>query len=196
MEKERDNFLYVFIGANRCGKSVTARKHAVAWKRANPGRLIIGYDPQRRFTDLIDVHINPEDDEWALKLHKFRDALIIIDEFRQINENPQPVKGLRTLLAQRCDWNLDIITIFHNPDVVLNCITALATHYYIFLTNVKEGGFRDKIPNYTLCVVASKEVNRHVKTFGKGSFPACDFPHIIVDTEQQRLRAINMSKIL
>ena len=175
---------------------MTARKHAVAWKKANPDKLIIGYDPQRRFQDLLDVHINPEDDEWALKLHRFRNCLIIIDELRQINEAPVPVKGLRTLLAQRCDWNMDIITIFHNPGVVLNCISDVASHYFIFLTNTKEGAFKDKIPNYLLCVVASKEVNKHVSVFGKGTFPECNFPYIIVDCELQKLRAINMNKLL
>lgn len=203
---ERDNFLYVFIGGNRTGKSVTARKHAVAWKKANPGKLIIGYDPQRRFQDLIDVHISPEDEFWAVKLQRFRNSLIIIDEVKQINENPVPVKGFKTLLAQRCDWNLDIITIFHNPGDVLNCISALATHYFIFFTNTKEGAFQAKIPNYMLCVIASKEVNKHVSIFGKGNYSikdkmgneqiVCNFPHIIVDGEKQTLEAINMSKIL
>lgn len=200
---ERDNFLYCFIGGNRTGKSVTARIHAEAWKKANPGKLIISYDPQRRFQDITDVFISPEDEFWALKLHRFRNCLIIIDEVRQINESPIPVKGFRTLLSQRCDWNLDIITIFHNPGVVLNCITDLATHYFIFFTNAKEGSFKDKIPNYSLCMVGSKKVNSHVATFKtKGRYKdekgniVCDFPHTIVDCERQTVGCINMSKIL
>lgn len=192
----RDNFFYCFIGGNRTGKSVTARKHIIAWRQANPGRLVVGYDPQHRFDGLIDVYINPEDEEWALKLHRFRNALIVIDEFKQLNESATPVKGLRTLFAQRCDWNLDIVTIFHNPAVVLNAITDFATHYFIFMTNTKEGSFKDKIPNYLLCVIASKEVNKHVSIFGKGTYPECNFPHIVVDCEQQKLRAYNMSKIM
>lgn len=193
MNNERDNFLYCFIGTNRCGKSLTARKHIIAWKQANPGRLVIGYDPQKRFRDLLDVLIDPEDSEWCLKLHRFRNALIVIDEFRQLNEHGLPVKGLRTLLTQRCDWNLDIITIFHNPSLVINAISDVATHYFIFLTHTKEGAFQAKIPNYVLCIIASKEVNRYVSIFGRGTYPECDFPHIIVDGEKQKLRAIHMT---
>lgn len=190
----RDNFLYCFIGTNRTGKSAIARKHIIAWKKSNPGKLVIGFDPQRRFRDLIDIFISPEDPKWAVKLHKFRNCLIVLDDMRVLNEDARPVEGLSNLMYYRCDWNIDIITVFHNPSLVLNCISAYATHYFIFLTNAKDGSFKDKIPNYTLCQLASEEVNRYVSIYGRGKWPECDFPHIVVDCEKLKLMAIHMNK--
>lgn len=191
VELFRDNFLYCFIGTNRTGKSSIARQHIIAWKKANPGKLVIGFDPQRRFRDLIDIFIKPEDEKWAVKLLKCRNVLVVLDDLRILNEDSRPVEGLANLMYYRCDYNIDIITVFHNPGLVLNCISAYATHYFIFMTNAKEGAFKDKIPNFHLCILASEEVNKYVSLFGKGQYPI--FPHIIVDCEKQRLMAIHMN---
>lgn len=191
---DRDNFLYIFIGTNRAGKSSIARRHLAIWKKANPDKLVYGFDPQRRFTGLIDVYIDPENSEWALEILLQRDILLLIDDFRLLNDSPFPPPGLKKLMYNRCDYNIDIMFIFHNPSDVLNCISDYATHYFIFLTNVTEGKFKLKIPNYKLCTVASYEVNKYVRKNGRGSWPKCDFPHIIVNGETGKLSAMNMTK--
>jgi hypothetical protein len=190
----RTNFLYGFIGTNRTGKSSVAKLQAQAWRTANPNGKIIAHDPQDNFTDIADIFIEPEDSEWAEKCHQFRNCLIILDDFRLINESARPVKGLSTLLYYRAKWNIDIITIFHNPTLVINTLAHFISHYFIFLTNAQEGSFKNKIPNYSLCIAASEEVNKHVSMFGRGVYPR--FPYIVVDCEHQKLNAYNMDKKL
>lgn len=190
-----DNFIYVPIGANRTGKSMTIRKQVIIWKRANPGYLVIGFDPQRRFRDLFDIFITPEMDDWALKMLNMRNCLLVIDDTRILTgESGHAPKGLKTLLYFRCDYNISMIFIFHNPADVLNCISDLATHYFIFYTNTREGKFKEKIPNYFLCVTAAEEVNKYVSVYGRGTYPECNFPYVVVDGERQKLMAINMTR--
>ncbi len=190
----RLNFLYGFIGTNRTGKTATAKELAKAWKLANPGQLIIAHDPQDNFSDLADIFIEPEDDEWAVKCCEMRNCLLILDDFRLINESNRPVQGLQKLLYGRAKWNIDIITIVHNPALVINAIAHFTSHYFIFMTNAQEGSFKAKLPNYSLCIAASEEVNKYVSIFGRGQWPR--FPYVVVDCEKQRLQAYNMSKSL
>lgn len=205
----RDNFLYVFIGTNRTGKSITARKQVIAWKKANPNKLVFGFDPQRRFNpndktkgdNLFDVVIGPEDKLWAVQMCKRRDCLLVIDDFNKLNDgnNGRPPEGFKMLMYDRCDYNIDMMFIFHNPSEVLNCVSDYATHYFIFFTNAKEGKFKDKIPNYQDCIIASHEVNEYVKLFGKGDYQrggvvVCDFPYVWINCETGTLSAINMSR--
>lgn len=188
----RLNFLYGFIGTNRTGKSSVAKKLAESWKLSNPGGLIIAHDPQDNFVDLADIFIEPEDEDWAEKCCNFRNCLIILDDFRLINDSSRPVKGLSRLLYYRAKWNIDIITIFHNPSLVINALAHFISHYFIFMTNAQEGSFKNKIPNYSLCIAASEEVNKYVSIYGRGQYP--NFPYVIVDCEKQKLMAINMEK--
>lgn len=190
----RNNFLYGFIGTNRTGKSSVAKLLAKAWKDANPGQIIIAHDPQENFTDVADVFIQPEDDDWAIKCCEFRNCLIILDDFRLINESARPVEGLSNLLYYRAKWNIDIIAIFHNPSLIINAIAHFISHYFIFFTNAQEGSFKSKIPNYSLCIAASEEVNKYVSIYGRGVYPK--FPYVIVDCEKQKLAAYNMEKNL
>lgn len=190
----RLNFLYAFIGTNRTGKSSVANELAIAWKKTNPNRLVVSHDPQNNFKEVTDVFIMPEDEEWALKCHNFRNCLIILDDFRLINEKNTPVKGLASLMYYRAKWNIDIITIFHNPSLILNLLAGFTTHYFIFLTSAQEGSFKNKIPNYSLCITASNQVNKYVSIFGRGKYPI--FPYIVVDCEKQKLMSINMDKNL
>lgn len=191
--KERENFLIGFIGDVKTGKSATMRKIAIAWRKAKPSYYnIIAFDPQRRFTDLADYFIGAGDDKWAHRLQKFRNCLIILDDYRVINKNPIPISGLEYLISQRSDLNLDIMYACHNPGLVINYLTYFTDRYYIFYTNSTEGQFEKKIPNYSLCVAASRKVNEHVFNFGRGKYP--DFPHCIVVVEERKVKAIHMSR--
>lgn len=188
----RTNFCFGFIGTNRTGKSSVAKFIAQQWKDANPDQIVVSHDPQDNFIEESDYFITPGDDEWALKCLRLRNALIILDDVRLINDKNTAVKGLQELLYYRAKYNLDIIHICHNPSLLLNILAYFTSHYYIFYTNAQEGSFKKKIPNYSLCEAASSRVNKYVSLFGRGKYP--DFPYIIVDCENQNLKAINMNR--
>lgn len=158
------------------------------WKAANPDKIVIGFDPQGHFKELLDVEIllTDEGNNWEEeKVLKYRNALIVLDDYYLIHPKLQASKGLRTIMAFRAQYDYDIIYITHNPALVINFLTFFTTHYYIFLTNAQEGGFRKKIPNYSLCEAASTLINRYVGKFGRGEYP--NFHHIVVDTENNKL---------
>lgn len=203
MELERHCFCLGFFGTNRTGKSAVAHEIAEDWRSSRDSRhTIVSFDPQHRFKDISDAIINPEDKFWAKRLHKLRNCLLILDDFNELNDKNIPDEGLKTLMFHRDDWNIDIIHIYHNPKLILNVMAYYTNYYYIFQTNVQNGGFKDKIPNSELCTAASARVNKYVSIFGKGKHPndpefsGQKFPHIIVDCEKQILKAVNMNKQL
>lgn len=185
-------FLWGFIGTNRTGKSVIARRCAEIWKKSRPDGMIVGFDPQKRFVGLLDGEIDPEDPDWCVKLHELRDALIILDDYRLINEKPTPVEGLAKLMYHRADWGIDIIYICHNPSLILNLLTYFTSHYFLFYTESMDGSFQKKIMNYKLCITGQRLINKHVKTYGRGEYPY--FPYVMVDTENRQLNAFNFKQ--
>lgn len=191
-EGERQNFSMCFMGANNTGKSTKAKEIAKIWRKANPNDLIISFDPQRNFSEVTDYYIGIEDPDWALKLKSVRNYLLILDDYRLINESNTPVKGLKNLLFNRTFWNIDIIHIVHAPSEMLNVFSHYTTHYYIYYTESQEDEFKRKVPNYALIKAASMKVNKYVSLFGMGTYP--NFPHILVDCKTRKLNAFNMNK--
>lgn len=212
---KRGNDVNLFIGVNKTGKSSTAREIVEAWKasRPDPKFKVIAHDPQKIFGEirdpktgrilkpnLVDLHIEPDDEDWALRLCEMRNCYIIMDEFGVLNDKNVPVKGLKKLLYFREYWNHESMVLIHNPSLMLNILAGYATRYFIFLTFTQEGSFKKKIPNYRYCMAAASEVNEYVKKYGKGKHkldPEYDgqgFPHIIFDVATQKLYAINMEK--
>jgi hypothetical protein len=200
---KRTNFLMGFIGTNRTGKSATARMVAEEWRKSRPDNYIVAsFDPQGRFADLSDFIIKPDDKDWAKRLCKLRNALVILDDYKIINPNNVPVAGLENLIYYRAHYNIDIMYICHNPFLILNYLTYFTTHYYIFYTQATDGRFESKIPNAQLCLSASRYVNKYVLVHGRGAHPKSPeykgqaFPYMVVDCENQKLRAYNMSREL
>lgn len=199
---ERYNFCYGFIGINRTGKSATARELAEDWRKSRPDPKfrVISHDPQKRFADITDLFIDPEDEMWAVRCCELRNCLLILDDFKLLNLKNTPVKGLQSLLYYRAEHNVDIIYIVHNPALLINLLTYFTSHYYIFMTMAQEGSFQKKIPNYRLCQAASNQVNEYVRKYGPGKhkkdkeYDGQGFPHVIVDCVDQRLVAVNMEK--
>ncbi len=189
---KRLNFVKGFMGTNRTGKSVTARKIADWWKEANPGEDIMAFDPQNRFKGVANKFISIEDTQWPYKAMKLKNALLILDDYRLINEGDRPIKGFRALMTVREDQNIDIIYICHNPMLILEMLTYFTTHYYMFYSLSKEGQFKYRMPNYELSNEASEMINAYVRKYGRGKYP--NFPFVIVDTEAQDLKLQNMSK--
>lgn len=188
--KTRRNFCSGFIGTNRTGKSSIARLMAKMWKKANPGKKVMAFDPQDQFTEVADDFIDIEDRNWPVKALELRNGLLILDDYRLINEQDKPVKNFGRLLSFREHYNIDIIYICHNPRLVINLLTYFTTHYYIFYTNATEGSFKDKIPNYSLCYNASVFVNAYVNQVGRGDYPK--FHYVVIDTEKQKMFPQNM----
>jgi len=192
--EDRTNFLFCFIGTNRTGKSATAQSLAMDWKSSRPNGIIVAHDPQRRFVDIADGFLTPDDEDWAERCCTLRNALVILDDIRLIHESDRASKGLMKLLYHRADYNIDIIYIVHNPGLVINALAHFTSNYFIFMTNIQEGAFKKKIPNYSLCMAASEKVNKYVSIFGRGKYPK--FPYVMVDIEKQRLIAVNMERDL
>lgn len=197
----RINILWGFIGTNRTGKSVTALEYAEQWRASRPPEYqVIAFDPQKRFEHIADRTIAPEDKDWANNALKFRNSLLILDDYRIINESDRPVSGLANLMYYRADYNLDIIYICHNPGLVINTLTYFTTHYFLFYTEAMDESFKKKIMNYNLCIKAQRMINNYVTQHGRGAHPNSpeyngqDFPYIIVDCEKRELFAINMEK--
>ena len=190
-EKERESFLWAFIGDNRTGKSVTALEFATDWRESNPDGTIISHDPQSRFKNVSDFYIPTGRKSWASECADQKDCLLILDELRLLHPNPKAGEGLLKLMANRGENNIDIIYIVHNPSLVLETLTYFTGRYFMFYTNSKIGGFQKKIPNYTLAHSASYYINKYVRVYGKGSYPS--FPYIIVDTVKEELYGMNMN---
>jgi len=188
----RDNFLYGYIGTNRTGKTSLARKAAENWIANNPDGIVAGFDPQRKFGDLLNIVIKPSDKEYPEKILKLRNALLILDDYRALHPQSKAEPWVLDLMISRADYNIDIIYIIHNPKLVLETLTYYTTHYFIFYTESRLGSWQEKIPNYILCQTASMWINKHVSIEGKGQYP--NFPHIIVDCLNQKLIGQNIKR--
>lgn len=191
---ERLNFLWGFIGTNRTGKSTVACALAEQWKEARPDGIVMAFDPQHKFDTVKDFDIRPEDSNWANECLKLRNALIVLDDYRLINRPNVSVPGFLELMHYRSEYNIDIIYITHNPKLVINDLTYYTTHYTLFFTQAQEGSFEKKIPNYQMVLAASRLINKYVKIHGRGTYP--NFPYVLVDTEKEKIQAVNMEKQL
>ncbi len=191
-QKERESFLWGFIGHNRTGKSVTAAQLAKDWKEGHPDGVVMSFDPQRRFADVTDFPIKLSNSNWEDDICDLRNALLILDELRIIHPSAKCSDKFREFLQMRGEHNVDCMYIVHNPALVLNDLTYFTTHYFIYYTQAKLGGFEKKMPNYWLCYGASQFVNKYVKTFGKGEYP--NFPYMVVENETEEMYGINMPK--
>lgn len=128
------------------------------------------------------------------KIDATRNALLILDDHRILHEEDKARPWIKYLLQQKDGYNIDIIYSCHNPIFVLNAVAAFTTHYYVFYTNMLDGSWKRKIPNYSLCLAGSNYVNKYVRKYGRGTYP--NFPFMYIDTENEKLTGINMEKSL
>lgn len=196
----RENFLMGFVGTNKVGKSHVAVNIAELWSESRPDDTIIAFDPQNKFRHIANYIIDIEDEEWIIKCKEYHNCLLILDDYRLLVREDKSPKHLDGLLYNRGFNNMDIIYICHSPALIHNIFTYLTTHYYIFHTLATDGTFKKKIPNYHLCVAAANEVNKYVKTNGRGKHPldpeykGQGFPYVMIDTERQTSKAYNQNK--
>lgn len=145
----------------------------------------MAFDPQQSFKGLADIEIMADQENWDEVICTLRNGLLILDDFRILQESGTPASGLRKLLAYRAKWNVDIIMVCHSPALVLLFMTAFITHYYIFRCQTTKNSFSSRIPNADMCIKASDIINAYVKEYGAGSYPK--FPHIIVTNQSDSL---------
>ena len=205
VNKVRSNCVIGFVGAQKTGKSSMQEEMARKWRSKRPlSNQIWGFDYQHVFKlrkdgGILDKEIHIGNPEWAVECNQLRNGLLIADEIKLLSPLSQHnSKGMPELFSQCFYRNVDLFWSCHNPSSTPDIVTHFTTHYFIFLTFAKEGSFRKKIPNYALCTEASEEVNTYVSVFGKGKhrndpeYKGEGFPHIIVDTEKQKLIRQNM----
>lgn len=201
-KKVRNNFIIGFIGANRTGKTSTAEETAITWKKNNKGK-VWAFDPQNYFSRsnkrIVDKYLSITSDNWAGDCLKLRNGLLIIDEIKLLMPYPQYTsKEVLMLLSNLGYWNNDIIYITHNPSIVPDIFCHYTTHFFIFMTFTREGGFKKKIPNSFLCSTASEKVNDYVAINGRGKhkedkeYKGKGFPFAVVDNEKQNISYVNM----
>lgn len=195
----RPNFVIGIIGANRTGKTVTEEEIIHLWKQSRPTQKVIGYDPQRKLQHLIDFNINPDDKNWGVAIwQKCRNSLIVLDDYKGLTPNYVPTPGMRQMFIDRAYHNNDYIYSCHSPNNIMEMLTDYTTKYYIFHTKNTEGKFKEKMANAEFCIGAARTVNKYVSLYGVGKHPndpefkGQKFPYMIVDTENQKIKAINM----
>ncbi len=217
MSDTRPVFFFFFIGINRTGKSVTAQTFANLWANSNPGNVVAGYDPQHRFTHLIDKRylLSPGETGWWFgtkereklgrrPLCELRNALILVDDMRGLNPHATTTPDLIRLMEFRAEYGLDIIMVVHQPGFVLTMLSGYVSRWFIFYTKGKGDKFEDKIDTYEECVMASDIMKEYVKEFpsviedpdqfyDSSNNGEHTFPHIMVDTDTRSLMPQNIN---
>lgn len=168
-----------FIGDVKTGKTSLMFELARDWKKAKPKDFtVFGYDHHGNKKDVIDINIIPSQENWDEALPRLRNSLIILDEKRFLHTEDRLKENWGLMLGDFMNRNNDIMFAVHNPKLILEKFTYFITHYYIFYTNSKEGGFKDKIPNYTKAYTASVFINKYVSLYGKGTYPNLPFVEV------------------
>lgn len=196
----RKNFLWGFIGHNTTGKTPTAIELVKAWRQSRPGFKSIVFDPQGKFQDagVVDITIPQNLHDWAHILceknkdgtFKYRNSILILDDYRMLHHRDQIDAGFLDLLALRVKMNMDIIYITHSPKLILERLSYYTTDYSIFYTESQLGSFQSRIPKYVVCQKAAILVNKYVMKYGRGTYP--NFPHIHIKAESDDLELINL----
>lgn len=208
--RRSNNWVICIIGTNRTGKTSELKKIIRSWRKNNSKGVVWGYDPQSKMKEYCHKFIYDSDKDFAKKLFftnenaieegqkysptwKISDGcLLVLDDHRLIHHNPVAEEWLRVLMNFREDWNLDIVFVMHTPTQLINYVAGYANYYYLFYTKSSPSAFKDKIPDYDLCIKASSIVELYVKNNGRGEYPK--FPYCIVDTQSDKIRIINFDK--
>jgi len=202
----RKNFVWAFIGANGTGKTVTSLQLARAWRKYNPRRRIIAFDPQGVLEASLldkgcgDLVIPRGEKNWAKILtreiaphqYQFTNYLLFIDDYKMLCTDDRTNEGFLDLLALRRFINCDIILSTHNPSLILERLSYYVTHYSIYFTSAAEGGFDKKTANYANCEKACRIVRQYVMQEGMGTYPR--FPYALVTDRKKEIQLYNMDK--
>lgn len=211
---ERHNYLWLWIGANTTGKTPTAIKRAIAYKKSRPDQKVVCFDPRKsiRKIKIINSKTGKEEflvdrviEEWEIDCFEdllgtdkkgiqikkpLKDYLFLMDDYHMLCKNYKTPQGLRNMLALRVELNIDVIGITHTPKNILEGIADYVTDYSIFYNLSKSASFEDKIANYEKCQAAAIVINEYVSKFGFGKYPV--FPYVHVNNKTGKISYINM----
>lgn len=207
---------YMFIGYNRTGKSSVMKDYATKWRISNPTNIIAGYDPQQRFTHLMDqrYRLSLGEKGWwmgnetrrkngRLPLTNLRNALVILDDMRGLNPSYNTSEDLSRLMEFRAEYSIDIMMVIHSPGLLLEGISMFISAWFIFYTKGRKAKFEDKIEDYEECTAAANIMKKYVKDYPSitkrpdqfyDPVNGNRFPHIIVDTSDGVLIPQNINK--
>lgn len=190
----RENFFIGFVGDTKTGKTTLMYELARAWKAAKPkDYTVFGFDVHGDKGDVIDVKIDIADENWDSAIPNLRNSLIILDEVGLLHPEEKTRATFKNLCSSFQNRNNDVMYSVHNPKLILQTFTYYTTQYYIFKTNSKEGGFKDKIPDYRLAYAASLMVNKYTTANGKGTYP--NFPFVEVNRLNGEVNAYNFNNV-
>ena len=187
----RNNFLFVFFGHNRTGKTQTALEIIKGWKQTHKG-MVYTFDNQGRYNDIRDKKINLSD-SWEknfLNDKNIKNSLLVIDDYRILCPSNTMSQGFLDILNIKNEYCIDIIIITHAPGLIIERLTYFITHYFLFYTQSTAKGFKDRMSNYETVYKLKDIINEYVKKHGRGDFPI--FPYIIFDNETEKINFINM----
>ena len=212
----RPVILYLFIGHNRTGKSVTAQMYGNKWRVNNPNGIIAGYDPQHRFKHLIDPRYRLSMNEkgwWSgtkeraaqgrRPLCELRNALVICDDMRGLNQSNHTMSDFVRLMEFRAEYSIDIILIVHKPKFILEGISGYFSHIFIFYIKARVEEFETKVDDVLECQKSAELLKNYVKAFpsiledpgqfyDKSGHGKHQFPHIVLDTNTGKLTPQNI----
>lgn len=220
LEQYRRLFCWALIGANRTGKTSTILGMISDWKKANPRKKVIAFDPQSflKQAKLVDTDIPAKmQNDWAKELmtkngkqyegmggaveYKYGDSLLILDDFRKLHPWHQLQLDFLALLGERTKMNLDIIYCVWSPINLLDQLAGFTNRYSIFYHMAQQGGFSDKIPNSIPCRKCALLINKYATTYnildrGKELYPD-KFPYFLIrDDYETRVTAVNIDEQL
>lgn len=223
MQAPRQNFVRLYVGKNSIGKTPTAIYDVMAYQRAFPKKKIIVFDSQDKFKDAhdrgdlrVDLLIPRNNKGWAgvgpdglqyhtepspgKKIYKWRNSLLILDDYRMLlrgNDMPSNFYDLFAL-RPREHFNMDMIMICHEPRNILRGVAGYITHYHIFANEASAIQYdSERISCYVKCQQASLVINKYASMYGKGYYDVKTqtpyFPHIVVEKERpEPLQCYNM----
>lgn len=201
----------MLIGAPGCGKTTKEDELIRTWKRNHPTRIMYGFvpDPLSILIPHVNVWIQKNDPDWALKLSGVTNSLFTLDDYVGLMMSKEgrqmyiPTPGMTDLYTSRRFSGNEIIASCHGPRAVIPQLAQYITHYIIYKTSTDEGTFDRRMQGWAKLQKAAKMVNAYCEMIGSMGLHPTDpkyngqgFPHIILDTVSWIAKPYNMKRNL
>lgn len=201
---KRNNFVDIWIGHNRTGKSALVLELAKSYKKSHKKNKIISYDPQGRFKDVSDTRIYTEN--WEQFFNEkgqltIYDTLFILDDYRGLMHKDTLDSKFLEMLMLRNEYGLDFCFVCHSPKLILERLSYYLTHVNLFYTSGDKDGFKasKKLMNIETIVQCREIINSYVVANNRGEYKKNGhhtFPFIRLDMEEENISLVNMPNCL
>ena len=178
-----------FIGHNRVGKTTLIRDLINSYRASKPKHhKVLAFDPQSKFTDLIDERIG-DNDIWPF-LFEERDMLIVIDDCHMLLDAEKLERNFYKLLSLRDDNGIDIVLSMHHPEQIHKKVSFYVTDFYLFYINLSDDtrDCRRKLMNADYVIDIIRNINEYVKIHGKWGANEGDFRYVIYDNQSSEIK--------